>query len=82
MVSVALEDVIVSLQNGQLILDVERKNVTCVGGFSDSRRDRSSGGSSSSLKGCWSCLAEKGISLAYCVAILALVVKMILSSSP
>lgn len=40
-----------------------------VGGFSDSRRVRSSGGSSRSLKACWWCADVKGMSFAYCVDI-------------
>lgn len=46
-------------------------NYTHTGGVSDSSRVKSSGGSSISLKACCSCLAEKGISFAYCVDIVA-----------
>ena len=42
-----------------------------VGGDSDSRIARRSGGSSISLKPCCSWLAEKGISISYCDAMAA-----------
>lgn len=43
--------------------------IVSVGGLSDSRAAKSSGGSSSSLNGCWTWLAENGISVEYCVDI-------------
>lgn len=43
---------------------------TNAGGFSDSRRAKSSEGSSRSLKDCWEWLAENGISFRYWVAMM------------
>jgi hypothetical protein len=52
-------------------IEEEWKEGANAGELSDSRRARSSGGSSRSLKACWSWLAEKGISTSYWVDMLS-----------
>jgi hypothetical protein len=65
-VGVEVEEVTVSLWKVLLAWKLERSQVSAdFGGFSDSSRAKSSGGSSMSLKACWSWLAENGISKEY-----------------